>query len=35
MHILGLGNLAEAKVTEEEIKALIEEGREDGEIKEV
>ncbi|HBG52822.1 MAG TPA: hemolysin, partial [Rikenellaceae bacterium] len=33
--ILGMGDLKEAKVTEEEIKALIEEGKEDGEIREV
>ena len=33
--ILGMGNMKEAKVTEEEIKALIEEGKEDGEIREV
>ncbi len=33
--LLGMGNIKEAKVTEDEIKALIEEGKEDGEIREV
>jgi putative hemolysin len=35
MILFGLSDLKEAKVTEEEIKALIDEGREDGEIREV
>ena len=35
MMLFGLSNMKEAKVTEEEIKALIDEGREDGEIREV
>jgi putative hemolysin len=35
MMLFGLSDLKEAKVTEEEIKALIDEGREDGEIREV
>lgn len=35
LHLLGLGNMADTKVTEDEIKALIEEGKEDGEIEEV
>ncbi|HHV02481.1 MAG: hemolysin family protein [Bacteroidales bacterium] len=35
MILFGLSDLKEAKVTEDEIKALIEEGREDGEIREV
>jgi putative hemolysin len=33
--LFGLSNMKEAKVTEDEIKALIDEGREDGEIREV
>ncbi|MDD3945011.1 MAG: hemolysin family protein [Bacteroidales bacterium] len=35
MMLFGLSDLKEAKVTEDEIKALIEEGREDGEIRQV
>jgi len=35
MMLFGLSDMKEAKVTEDEIKALIEEGREDGEIREV
>lgn len=35
MMLFGLSDMKEAKVTEEEIKALIDEGREDGEIREV
>lgn len=35
MMLFGLSDMKEAKVTEDEIKALIDEGREDGEIREV
>ncbi len=35
MHLMGMGNLADTKVTEKEVIDLVEEGMEDGEIDEV